>query len=77
VGEFWLARCVLVLCLSCIFPYWRVLYHLLSHRHRLPLIPSVVELPKLYGPQVSGIVPKTFDGYACISDNLKSLSGVL
>jgi hypothetical protein len=37
----------------------------------------MVEPPKLYGPYTPVIVPKTSDGYACVPDNLKSLSGVL
>jgi hypothetical protein len=37
----------------------------------------VAEPPKLYGPHAPVIVPKTSDGYACVPDNLKSLSGVL
>jgi hypothetical protein len=47
VSEFWLARSILVLCLSYIFPYWRVLEHLLGHRHRLALIPSRLLLSPL------------------------------
>jgi hypothetical protein len=38
---------------------------------------SVAEPPKLYDPHAGIIVPKTSDGYACVPDNLKSLSGVL
>jgi hypothetical protein len=37
----------------------------------------VAKPPKLYGPHAPVIVPKTSDGYACIPDKLKSLSGVL
>jgi hypothetical protein len=37
----------------------------------------VAKPPKLYGPLAPVIVPKTFNGYAGVTDNLKSLSGVL
>jgi hypothetical protein len=37
----------------------------------------MAEPPKLYGPHAPVIVSKTSDVYACASDNLKSLSGVL
>jgi hypothetical protein len=37
----------------------------------------VAEPPKLYGPHAPVVVPKTSDGYACVPDNLKSLSDVL
>jgi hypothetical protein len=37
----------------------------------------VAEPPKLYGPHAPVIVPETSDRYACVPDNLKSLSGVL
>jgi hypothetical protein len=37
----------------------------------------VTEPPKLYVPHAPVIVPKTSDGYACVPNNLKSLSSVL
>jgi hypothetical protein len=37
----------------------------------------MAEPPKLYGPYVLVIVLKISDGYACVSDNFKSLSGIL
>jgi hypothetical protein len=37
--------------------------------------PNVAEPPKLYGPHAPIIVPKTSDGYACTSDNLKRSVG--
>jgi hypothetical protein len=43
----------------------------------IALIPAVAEPPKLYGLHAPVIVLKTSDGYACVPDNLKSLSGVL
>jgi hypothetical protein len=41
------------------------------------LLLCVAKLSKLYGPPAPVIVPKTSDGYACVSYNLKSLSSVL
>jgi hypothetical protein len=35
------------------------------------------EPPKLYGLHAPVIVPNTSNGYACVLDNLKSMSGVL
>jgi hypothetical protein len=43
----------------------------------IPGSKGAVEPPKLYGPHAPIIVPKTSNGYACVPDNLKSLSGVL
>jgi hypothetical protein len=37
----------------------------------------VAEPPKLYGPHAPVIASKTSDDYACIPQNLRSLSGVL
>jgi hypothetical protein len=37
----------------------------------------VVEPPNLYCPHAPVIIPKTFDSYACVPNNLRSLSGVL
>jgi hypothetical protein len=37
----------------------------------------VAEPPEVYGPHAPVIIPKTSDGYACVPDNLRSLSGVL
>jgi hypothetical protein len=41
------------------------------------VIGGVAVTSKLYGPHASVIVSKTSDGYACVPDSLKSLSGVL
>jgi hypothetical protein len=38
---------------------------------------AMVEPPKLYSPHAPVIVSKTSDGYAYLTDNLESLSGVL
>jgi hypothetical protein len=38
---------------------------------------SVAEPPKYYSPHAPVIVSNTFDGYACVPHNLRSLSGVL
>jgi hypothetical protein len=43
----------------------------------IALIPAVAEPPKLYGPHAPVIIPKTSGGYACVPNNLKSLSDVL
>jgi hypothetical protein len=37
----------------------------------------MAEPPKLYGPHAPVIVLKTSDDYACVPNNLKSLSGAL
>jgi hypothetical protein len=37
----------------------------------------VAESPKVYGLHAPVIVPKTSDGYACVPDNLRNLSGIL
>jgi ABC-type phosphate transport system permease subunit len=37
----------------------------------------VVEPPKYYGPHAPVIVSKTSDDYACVPQNLRSLSSVL
>jgi hypothetical protein len=48
---------------------------------RIQITSQVMEIvakpPKLYGPHAPIVVLKTSDGYACVPNNLKILSGVL
>jgi hypothetical protein len=45
--------------------------------HRPPVMPTVAEPPKLYGPPVLVIVLKTYDNYIGVPQNLRNLSGIL
>jgi hypothetical protein len=82
MGRYHTNRVGIFLCVTLFFVILRRWLLLLGRILLRLLLPSegsliVAEPHKLYGPHAPILLSKTSDGYACVLDNLKSLSGVL